>query len=646
MAITFSLSDESKKRLHPEALRCFNDCMADIEEDLPEALKNLNEDDLIFLSTDDDKHPLQTHFNKMMEVLSKYVDIEEGAAVYPEVKSALALPIANIKYLLSDAYLQKLRGDQCHRLEEGVGCIAKILGFKHENVSRIHLHALERLNELNNDILREVPEFGQLDINEINADLDTYLNDGDKARLEEDKVDITEWLCKSVDVTDSSSYPYATWIIHPMSEFKSLIQKAYRAKAEEAREEERRQQEEAEAERMKKEKEERWWAAYKALNIPATDASTYLKPEEHEEFADSILGAVDAYFAKKESYILDSRAGDYLLWINEINKRKEEERQKIVDNLAAREFNNSLSKHIAGLKYKLSNKPRDLQNYFTAKIQDKRYTGHNFDYVLDDEQERRFDVTLVRVANDKLKQIIPPDLLEFIEIPSTYYRLYFPLPLISFNFEGIPCLDFCFDIFTTAYAEVLLKPKVKKFGICSFNLPAGKEGSVLVPLEEPELLGYFYILLTPEDLGGYVPWETIPLVLLKGLMNGETKPPGITISAASDSTVTYKIAKFKEEVNIPDSFASYLRDIGNFDKLLSKANATEKVASIVRAELRELKVEHEALSPEGKTIRKDSKKEKAFRLFREGKGPTSPEIKALRLHKSTPFKYYNQYLSH
>ena len=243
LAITFSLSDESKKRLHPEALRCFNDCMADIEEDLPEALKNLNEDDLIFLSTDDDKHPLQTHFNKMMEVLSKYVDIEEGAAVYPEVKSALALPIANIKYLLSDAYLQKLRGDQCHRLEEGVGCIAKILGFKHENVSRIHLHALERLNELNNDILREVPEFGQLDINEINADLDTYLNDGDKARLEEDKVDITEWLCKSVDVTDSSSYPYATWIIHPMSEFKSLIQKAYRAKAEEAREEERRQQE-------------------------------------------------------------------------------------------------------------------------------------------------------------------------------------------------------------------------------------------------------------------------------------------------------------------------------------------------------------------------------------------------------------------
>lgn len=414
------------------------------------------------------------------------------------------------------------------------------------------------------------------------------------------------------------------------------------AEAEQKRKEEQDQQqaEQAEKEREKIESKKRWDAAYKALNIPATDATTYLKPEEQKKFADSILGAVDAYLDKKESYILDSRAGNYLFWINVINKKKEEKRQKTMANLAAREFNDSLSKHIAGLKSKLNNRPRNLQNYFTAGIQDKRYTGHNFDYILDDEQERIFDATLVRVANDKLKQIIPPDLLEFIEIPSTYYRLYFPLPSLGYSFAGVPCLDFVFDIFATAYAEVLLKPKVKKFGIWSFNLPAEKEGNILVPLEEPKLLGYFHILLTPEDLGGYVPWETIPLVLLNWLCKGGTKPPGITISAASDGMIAYKISKFKDEVNLLDVFSDYLRDTGDIDKLLSKANATEKVASIVRAELGELKVGGKASLSEEKLKRKDSKKGQAFSLFDEGESPSSPRVKALGLNYKVCRNYY------
>ena len=78
MAITFSLNDETKKRLHPEALRCFNDCMADLEKDQQEALKHLNGDDFAYLSTNGN-NSLQARFDEMMEVLSKYVDIEDGA---------------------------------------------------------------------------------------------------------------------------------------------------------------------------------------------------------------------------------------------------------------------------------------------------------------------------------------------------------------------------------------------------------------------------------------------------------------------------------------------------------------------------------------------------------------------------------------
>jgi len=163
-----------------------------------------------------------------------------------------------------------------------------------------------------------------------------------------------------------------------------------RQQAEKAKEEQWGREEAAVAERRKKEKEEIWWAAYKALSIPTDDTFKYLRSEEHKKFVDSILGVVDAYLAKSESYILDSRANDYLFWIKVINKRKEDERQKNMANLAAREFNNSLGKHIAGLKSKLNNRPGDLRNYFTAGIRDKRYTGHNFDYVLDDEQKREF----------------------------------------------------------------------------------------------------------------------------------------------------------------------------------------------------------------------------------------------------------------
>jgi len=254
-----------------------------------------------------------------------------------------------------------------------------------------------------------------------------------------------------------------------------------------------------------------------------------------------------------------------------------------------------------------------------------------------------FDRTLVSIANDKLKQIIPRDLLEFIEIPDTYWRLYFPLPSLSYSFEGIPCLDFKFDIYATAYAEVLLKPKVKKFGICSFNLPMEKEGNVLVPLEELKVLGYFHILLTPEELGGYVPWGTIPLVLLNWLFKGGTKPPGITILKALKDSIVYKISKFKEEVTIPDSFAEYLKNIGSFDELLNMGIVGKKVAKIVRSELGEFKVEQEGSPQKEKIERKDTWKAKAFRLFDEGKRPSDHEVKALKVKSKILYRYYQEW---
>jgi len=250
---------------------------------------------------------------------------------------------------------------------------------------------------------------------------------------------------------------------------------------------------------------------------------------------------------------------------------------------------------------------------------------------------------LVKVANDKLKHIVPPDLLEFIEIPSRYYRLYFPLPSISYSCPGTPCLVISFDTFAAVYTEVLLKPKTKRFGSCSFHLPAKEEGNVLVPLDEPELLGYFQILLTSEELGGYILWQVIPLALLGWLFEGGTKPPGIMISQTSDDGIRYKVKKFEGEIDIPDSFSDYVRRIGSIESMVDMGILTRKTANIAKSESGEFEIERKALLPEDKG--RESKKAKAFQLFSHGKGPSSPEVKALGLHKSTRFKYYKQYMT-
>ena len=154
------------------------------------------------------------------------------------------------------------------------------------------------------------------------------------------------------------------------------------------------------------------------------------------------------------------------------------------------------------------------------------------------------------------------------------------------------------------------KPGQKNFGDYVFNLPWREEKGYSVVLQKPEFLGYHYLLLTPKDLGGYSFWQNIPLVLLKGLLNGETKPNGTTISAATGSMITYKIPKFKEVVNIPDDFAGYLRSIGSIDEMVSMGIMTQKIASIAKSESAELEVEQKASLSEERG--RNCKKARAF----------------------------------
>jgi hypothetical protein len=293
------------------------------------------------------------------------------------------------------------------------------------------------------------------------------------------------------------------------------------------------------------------------------------------------------------------------------------------------------------LKALLCPNKKHLKSYFEKEIKDRRYMGENFSQFLSSEEEKAFDNALVSATSRKLDNLVSNDFRQFID--GKYLRSYFLLPAAEYSLDGVPCLDFMFDVFAVVETRVWLKPGQKTFGDYPFNLPWRKKKGYPVLLKETELLGYHYFILAPEDLGGYVPWETIPLVLLKGLLNGEIKPVGITISAVLDDIIIYKIPKFKEEVNIPDSFASYLKNIGSIDQMVSMGIMTEKVGNIVKSELGELKVEQKASLLEEKVKQRDSKKAKAFQLFSEGKRPSDSEVKSLGIKPNSTYRYFQEW---
>lgn len=252
-----------------------------------------------------------------------------------------------------------------------------------------------------------------------------------------------------------------------------------------------------------------------------------------------------------------------------------------------------------------------------------------------------FGKSIMSIGKRELDKLVPEDFREFIDWE--VWRSYFPLPSADYSLEGVPCLDFMFDVFAVVEIRVWLKPGRRTFGGYSFKLPWKQEKGHSVLVQEPGFLGYHYLVVKPSDFGGNVPWQSIPLVLLKGLLNGEAKPAGTTVSAAWDSAISYKVPKFKEEVLIPDRFASYLREIKGIDQMVTMGIISEKVGGIVKSELFQLKAGEEASPLEDKIKWRDSKKTKVFQLFSEGKRPGDADVKKLGLKPKTVYRYYQEW---
>jgi hypothetical protein len=190
--------------------------------------------------------------------------------------------------------------------------LARLFNLKPEDERRLNSHALERMNAWEAHILKKTPQF---DIQEIIADLDTYLHDNEKVEFNKCLTDIKRWLSGCMDIVSRYFlHAYATWVIDPMFRVESLIVRACQRAA---------------AERRKKEYEDRWCVAFVSINPPVDDAKKYLSDEEHDAFTLAVGKAIDAHLEKGEAYMADVRAFDYGWWLRRIKEREEEEAQKL-----------------------------------------------------------------------------------------------------------------------------------------------------------------------------------------------------------------------------------------------------------------------------------------------------------------------------
>jgi len=476
-------------------------------------------------------------------------------------------------------------------------------------------------------------------------DAETFLSDGEKGELQRQKNGIQTALLTLVtpDAACPGSLVHGNvgpdFLMMQLRSFtivenvKSLLRKVY----------ERRAATRTEAVRKQDELQRRS-RALAAVNPPITLARKYLtNPDEYVRFEMSINGAMDAYLEAGELYGCHEKAEKYRQCIELIENRQREEARKQRAQSAADAYNRRLNTEIKDLTGQLRRKERNFSSYFPTTVRDKRYSGHDFEYILSEEEKRKLDLILVNVANKQLERLCSEELRQFTVLPFRYSRRYYPLPSASYSFQQVPCLDFSFDIFAALGAEVWLKPGKKSFDGFEFALPSmeGKNGPYL--LKSPTFLGYYYSTLTADELEARVFWKRIPLIVLRGLLNGEIRPKGTIVSAASDGGVSYRVPGLESEVTIPNTFADYLRTIGTIDRMISMNIMTNKVAEIVKSELTELAQKCDACSLKETATRQDSKKARAYQLFDERKRPSSPEVKALGIKPNSLYRYYQDW---
>lgn len=263
-------------------------------------------------------------------------------------------------------------------------------------------------------------------------------------------------------------------------------------------------------------------------------------------------------------------------WIRRQQQEREAERKSFQ---YARELNNQ----VESFKGKLSQRKRKIQF-----PKDPQYLGYTFVHLLPQDKKKSCEVA----AKKWIETMIPESLRPFLSYK--YMLSYRLVPCAEYSLEnGIPCLSIGFDVFIAIEALFWLKPNRVTINGYEFTMPE-EECSVRIPegkvvtscfrkLTEPQLIGYHYRLLTSDELDelGYYFWQTIPSILIQGLMQGNLEPEGCTIIGVHQGWTIYTVDGFEDEIAIPDTFCKYLKEIGSWQGLLERGIISSKVGEVV-----------------------------------------------------------------
>ena len=494
-----------------------------------------------------------------------------------------------------------------------------IFSLNPEYEKRLHPHALKRFSDWKAEIIHEVPQLEQLIIDEFNADINIYLNDDEKSRAVKLRDNISKWLRKCLDIgNEYSRYSpvYDTSVISDMCGLKRLVKTAYEHKEEKTKEEER------------KREEHRQWEVACLHVFPlqlSKDADRYLSNDEQEKFLKATGVAINVYLKQGDSYLDNYKTFDYRRWLKEINYRKEKEQIRNDAQAQAEAFCPTLAEWLEEMESKLSPREKDPIEIFKRYCSNKgeaRYLEESFADILgDDDRKKNWTQGFIPPAEKRLKKLIPEELRDFILTKPTV--AFFLLPSANYSHCGIPCLDFYFDVFAVVTITVSAQAGQKVFN--------GYEFSFLTNLREPELLGFYQITITPNEPDF---WQSIPISIIRTLIDGILESPGITILKRTDRLTVYEVKKFEEDIcEIPISFERYCRSLGSFEKMRELGIIKERTAEILELP-RPISINHKS---------GESKKAQAFQLYNQGKRPSNSEVKSLGIKPESAYRYYQDW---
>lgn len=522
-----------------------------------------------------------------------------------------------------------------------------VLSLKPEDEKKLHPEALEWFNLLRNQIKSEVP------LDELTDDnLNIFLTDAEKhdfiSLMGEIGKELSTCINKDEAPRNTNSLDEIVFnskvlqaeinLLVPMNALRTLLRRGHERKLAKVREEQRELEEEqkrraeakekreaeAEAKRREQEADERWRAAYNAVNPPTNDAKTYLnRLGEYDKFIQTVLQAIKVYQERGEGYLNDSRTFDYRWCLRNIERRKEEEQIRNDANVKAQAFRARLEHRLKEIERVLSpeeEKPAEVFGRWCSNNRENRYLGETFADILDsdDGKSRKWTQGYVPAAEDKLQRSIPEELRDFILTQPT--AAFFLLPKGHYAYYGVPCLDFYFDVFAVVTVTVLAQAGHKVFNGHKFNF--------MTNLREPKCLGYYQITVLPKQPHF---WQSVPLTILSALVSGNPQPQDATILERMDRLTIYEVKNFAQDVcEIPVSFERYCRSLGSIDKMKEMLIIDERTAEIL-GPLLPIRVNQKDIG---------GKKAKAFSLFRQGKRPSDSEIKTLGIKPETAYRYY------